>query len=307
MMKKRITKSGVLILAILFSFISVGCSSDDDGAMALSFKATELPDDINRLFGTKGNPESDTVVIFEQGGPVHDFFLDDLEVENVDNFTGFNNFLRVYIHQTNTLNKDLFKAKMTEKEATRELDLNTEILDRVIRHFKSQGKKVHVVGHSFGALIIARYLADKGNTSADKFVMMAGRLDTEMFFVTNFLKGKRYFFRNGDGADPFVDPEREQEITEDDRRSFFLIGVMMRERYTSKIKADNLSNVIFVSARDDDQIGRLTETEKAFLNTKKVKFIEIEKGGHSIMFDQPYIKRIFEEINSQQKVLELAL
>ncbi len=37
-----------------------------------TYQATELPDDVTELFETAGDPASDTVWIYEQGGPIHE-------------------------------------------------------------------------------------------------------------------------------------------------------------------------------------------------------------------------------------------
>ena len=55
--------------------------------------------------------------------------------------------------------------------------MSVEILHRTIEHFKAQGKRVVVVGHSYGAFLITRYLAIEGPDAADRYLIMAGRLD----------------------------------------------------------------------------------------------------------------------------------
>lgn len=292
-MQRPILKASRLFLYLFVGILLVGCNNDDDNAIASQFEATNLPDDVSKLFVTKGNTSSKTVVIFAEGGPSDELSADDLESINLDGFTGFNDFLRVYIHQIGTYNSNIFKFDATVAEATRETDLNTEILDRVIKHYKSQDKVVFVIGHSYGAWAIARYIADKGNTSADKFVMMAGRLDIEQKVVDNLFKGNRYFFR--DGVTLYNDPE-ERATDKETELIYFYAGIMIKDRYTERIKATDLSNVICVFANDDEQSGRMTASEKNFLKSKNVDLLEIDKGGHSIMFETPYIQQIFDKI-----------
>lgn len=55
-----------------------------------------------------------------------------------------------------------------------EMDLGVEILDRVIRHFKAQKKRVVVFSHSFGTFVLPLYLMLKGPDAADGHVIMAG-------------------------------------------------------------------------------------------------------------------------------------
>jgi len=219
-MKKAI-KHLVLFLYLLISFFIVSCNDDDsstkakqevkkDNPIANNDKAKEskkdekeeedeekeivsvekftptiLPDDVKKLFVTKGNISSNSVVLYEQGGPIKSLQAVGLEKEYVDNFKGFENLLRVYVHQTTTLNKNSLTTQGTLKQVTKETELDVEILDRVIKHFKTQGKKVYVMGYSFGAMVVTKYIATKGNSTADKFVVMAGRLDMQSIVVDN--------------------------------------------------------------------------------------------------------------------------
>jgi len=70
----------------------------------------------------------------------------------------------------------------------------------------------------------------------------------------------------------------------------------LKERYTQKITSSDLSNVIYAFTNDDKLIGRLLESEKNFLKSKKATLIEIEKGGHKIIDNRPHIDLIFEKM-----------
>lgn len=140
---------------------------------------TTLPDDVTQLYRVEqgGDPAADTVWLFSQGGPTN--ALD--EREALTQFPGHQDRVLVSVHQVQTLNPDLFEDKRLDSVARvqAEMDVSVEILDRVIRHFKAQGKKVVVFSHSFGSFILPRYLALKGPGAADRYVIMAGRLDIE--------------------------------------------------------------------------------------------------------------------------------
>ena len=297
-----------VISALLFS-----CSSDDDvvknDSTVVTYDSgeyqkamTKIPDDISKLFSAKGNLESDTVFIFEQGGPEFELYDTFFEVEDdfeVEFKKFFKSFYRVYVHQALTLNGDILcpMDKPTKAFSRLENQVTIEILDRVIKHFKSKGKTVYVAGHSYGGFIVTKYIADRGNATADKFLIMASRLNMQTIVTDGFSKCEAYYFKNG--TQPTVD-DRE------DRKDFIekyldicpttlaFAGAIASERFTETITQDDLSNVIFVYANDDEQTGDLLPMEEDFLSKKRVKTIEIPAGqeGHGAMFYPPYTEQI---------------
>ena len=150
---------------------------------------TVLPDDVNSLFKTLsvGNSESDTVWLAEQGGPESNLLPDEENVLTL--FPGHEDKLLVNVHQVQTLNPDLFEdLRLNSIEKVQaEMDLSIEILDRVIRHFKNQGKKVVVFSESFGSFILPRYLASRGTAAADNYVIVSGRIDMNEIVYENRL------------------------------------------------------------------------------------------------------------------------
>ena len=83
---------------------------------------------------------------------------------------------------------------MSFAELQAEVDVSIEILHRVIEHFKAQGKQVVVVGHSYGAFLTTRYLWRKGPDAADRYLVMAGRVDMQREVVDGVLAGQYYYF-----------------------------------------------------------------------------------------------------------------
>jgi len=311
-----------IIYVFTITLLLVNCNSDDDISQSKDSDSknelkqkprnkleleesdflnvfTKIPDDITKLFSAKGNKNADMVIIYEQGGP--DLELDDqyFELNSVfrtDYIDLFKDYYRVYMHQALTFNNSICTNKLFKKEqADLENKVSVEMLDRVIKDFKSKGKKVFVMGHSFGGFLITKYIAEKGNTSADKFLIMAARLEMQSEVPDNFLQGNPYYFLNG------TTPKEEDrtDVLEDynERKlsclpSFSFFSAIGGERFSSKIKTQDLSNVIYVFAKDDSQTGGLLDVEKTFLNDRMANVIEINKGGHGAMFDSPYPKQI---------------
>ncbi len=293
----------ILITVALF----YACSSDDNDMVAVSSESndiseaiTKIPMDINKLFEAKGNPNAKRVIIYEEGGPSDEFVSDTFEPSTDGDEFGFSTLFkddyRVYVHQSLTLNSGLCKEeKLTKAQSDLENKVSVEILDRVIKHFKAQGKVVFVTGHSFGGFILTKYLAEKGNTTADKFLIMASRLDMQMVVAENYSNCKPYIFRNGTTPIPATDSELLEELKRCPSVSS-IAGSIASERFTNTITANTLSNVVYVYAKDDEQTGGLLQNEKDFLKNKNVNVIEIPKGGHGEMFFGSYPQRIYDEL-----------
>ena len=247
---------------------------------------TVLPENTEELFQVLegGDVNSDTVWIFEQGGPRHE--LDDKNTLAL--FPNHEDKLLVQSHQILTYNKDLSQEELSIEQLRVENELNSEILHRVINHFKSQGKEVVVFGHSFGAMTMTHYLAHKGReASADAYVIMAGRLDAEQKLYENLQQG--IFLTFPDYRNPEVyttQPTNNQERTE-----LRLVGVITEYRYTEELRGRDLSNVIYAYGEHDEAVGALTDQEIQFLNSHGAHVIAVEENGyHGSMIDREDIR-----------------
>jgi hypothetical protein len=286
LIKQRMkTLTRTLLASITASFYLLGCNQADIEEPIKEYQPTQISEDITDLFEARGNENADTVWVFEQGGPKGQLFLGTLyKLPNYDNY------LHVYAHQVLTYNSDLYDRTLTEERAGLEVDVQSEILHKVIQYFKDQGKTVIAIGHSYGAFVMAHYLAKEGSELADKFVLMAGRLDIEQIVYEGLLAGQFYIYP--DYQTPALHPTF--EATKEARTELYIAGVTFKPRYTQELSNVDLSKVIYVFANDDDLVGRLTTLEKDFLNSKNVQLVEIESGGHEAMFSPPYNQIIYE-------------
>ncbi len=284
-LNKIISVSMGLMLVLFLN----SCSKDDDSIIQEeAYQRTQIPENISDIFVTKGDANAKTVWIYEQGGPTTE--LDDVDLSN---FPNYDKQFNVYVHQVLTYDKDLRNEELTTGQGEKETAVNIEILHKVIQHFKNQGKKVVVFGHSYGAFIVTNYLAEKGTALADKYVIMAGRLDAEQKFYEGLINKKFHYFP--DFVTPTLHPTRQPENNKD-RIELFLAGLIMKPRYTQELNSADLSKVIYAFANDDSALGRLTTSEKNFLKSKKAEVLEITKGGHSAMFEAPHNKTIYDFI-----------
>lgn len=157
----------------LFSLLLAGVLVGGCSRGIVPYQATPIPADDTELFEVYGNPDSDTVWIFEQGGPIHEF--DPSAYDSFTYYPGRDDVQFVQVHQTLTLNHDLAErdGEWPLADLQAEVDVSVEILDRTIKHFKARDKRVVVIGHSYGAFLVARYLALRGPEAADRYLLMA--------------------------------------------------------------------------------------------------------------------------------------
>ena len=253
-----------------------------------AYQATPLPADVTELYRVFGDAGADTVWIYEQGGPVH--MLEDDPLGQFRDYPGHDAVLFAQVHQTLTINHDLVSRhrELSFEGLQAEVDVSVEILHRVIGHFKEQGKQVVVVGHSYGAFLTARYLWRKGPGAADRYLIMAGRLDMQREVVDGVLGGQYYYFPdavNPAPVPPYPVPTTERQILE-----LRIMGATGHDRYTERLAGTDLSRVLYVYGSEDMIVGRLTEDEVGFLTSSGSRVLGVQ-GGHLSMFEDPEVAR----------------
>lgn len=296
-----------LIYMVMVTFL-ISCSSDDDvmdipPTPIVDTSVLDLPSDVNRLFLANGNKEADTVMIYENGGPSFELEDDDFEDPDFEDdifSQKFKNYYRVYAHQAETLfTQKTCDSDYSRSDAEKNNRTSVEILDRIVKNFKNQGKTVLLVGHSFGGFIITKYIAEKPN-QADRILIMASRLDMQIEVANAYLRKELYTFKNGEIPTPSSDSEL-IEAYEDCESAYIVAGAMVADRFTQKLASKDLSNVLYVHAVDDEQTGTLSKAEDSFLVSKKARIIKIPagEGGHSAMFFRPYSDLIVQTFFAQ--------
>ena len=177
--------------------------------------------------------------------------------------------------------------------------MSVEILHRTIEHFKAQDKHVVVVGHSYGAFLVTRYLALKGPEAADQYLLMAGRLDMPEVVVEGFLSGTAYYFPNY--TDPVEFPGQDHPLfrkTDRELMEMRIAGATGCDCYTTLLADTDLERVIYVYGTNDMAVGRLTDDEVAFLKSNESTVIAVQDGDHRSMFDDPDVaQRISDALN----------
>ena len=266
-------QSDRLLALLLAGALVVGCRGM---VAAPPYQATPLPADVTRLFRVFGNVDADTVWIFEQGGPSHTL-LENPHV-SISGHPVFREIQFVQVHQTLTLNHDLAArhGELSLADLQAEVDVSVEILRRTIAHFKAQGKRVAVIGYSYGAFLTARYLAADGPGAADRYALIAGRLDMPATFVDGALDGVLHHFPNAVDAQPFpVQPATGREFIR-----LRIMGATAHDRYTERLAGADLQRVLYVYGTADTVVGRLSAAEVTFLESAGSRIIAVPGGNH---------------------------
>ena len=151
------------------------------------------------------------------------------------------------------------------------------------------GASTHTVGHSYGAFLTARYLWRKGPAAADRYLIMAGRLDMPRVVVDGVLAGQYYYFSNA--VDPEPVPPYPVPITEREILELRIMGATGHDRYTERLAGTDLSRVwLYVYGIEDMIVGRLTEDEVGFLTSRRSRVLAVP-GGPVSMFEDPEVAR----------------
>lgn len=312
-MRINLRRSYIALATLALAAVLIaGCSRG-----FVQYQPTPLPADVTELFELYGNPDADTVWIFAQGGPFHMLISGVLAGPDGEtiyagydafrHFTEYGDIRFVHVHQTLTLNHELAErdAEWTLAELQAEVDVSVEILHRTIEHFKAQGKHVVVIGHSYGAFLVTRYLARRGPEAADRYLIMAGRLDMPREVVEGFLAGVWWVFPDAvtptevpGQDDPLFPPKAARELME-----MRIAGATGHDRYTEELADTNLDRAIYVYGTNDFQVGRLAADEVAFLRSRGGTVIEVRRtppdpleGDHRAMFDPDHAERISEAL-----------
>lgn len=247
---------------------------------------TKIPTDTMQLFEYRGDLEKQDAFIFVQGGPMPFHWIKDgnplVQMPNHENI------LRIYPFQSQIMNHTILTAKsgMTDKQSDFEHHQSVEMLDRTIKYFKNKGKNVYLLVHSYGGMITLEYLNTKENM-ADKIVLMGMNFDMDLRNYREREPGTTVRWANNEPIDKkffmnLPDKYKQQSLQVYDNVER-LCTVHGKRRYTELLKNKDLSNIIFVSANNDESIGPISEHEKVFLKEKNIKFIETYGDHHSMM------------------------
>ena len=285
-------KNLIKILMLTATFISCKSNKESKNPITeqLSYPKTSIPRDTTKLWVEDGNIKSDTVLIICQGGPSKNLTFIEKGRTSYRYIPKYSNYHIVYLHQAQTLNKEMFNfnGEFTYRMAEKEVHNTSEMLYRTLDYFKTKHKTTIVIGTSYGAYIISNYLSRRPSM-ADKYVIIAGRIDDNEQMLAQHLKGYNGGFEE-DGT-TYIPQEENVDFKghpESKLKEFrvkqLLKGAIGKPRYSQELAGKDLSNVIYFYAANDQNVGRLTEPELEFLKSKKVRLFETNTGHSETLY-----------------------
>ncbi len=262
------------------------------------YTRTVLSKDTTQLFEKRGNENQEVVFVFVQGGPDSELHIG--RKDPLYLMSDKKDILRIYPYQTLMLNSDLIATEpiLTKEQSAYENELNAEILHRVISYWKNRGKKIYLIGHSFGASICMEYLNSKKNQT-DKVFIMGLDLDEDPRNFENVKSGE--YVRWKEGTEPYVKriyrwiPDDYPAKSGFDRAADNLTMIVknnMDKKYTELLKDEVYKNMIAVYATMDEANGPKSKKEIDFIESKGGEVIEVV-GDHHSMVSKTFMEMIY--------------
>ena len=256
-----------ILSLIIVLFITTSCSNSDENCQRIP---DEISQEIKDLIYFKGDEKASIILLNAQGGP-----STTLSTDEVDTFFGgaFNttDILMANVKQAQMLNPSILEGNdITLDQAVNFNTESVEILHKIIKYFKDQGRTVYVLGVSFGVFLTQDLIAKKGIDVADKYIMVSGRLDINEILWQGFAEGKEGGFING--VTPWLEPTPHTNVVE--RNTLRLQAGLGKNRYTQLFNTINdLSNLTYVYGTIDEAVGSLTDEEVTYLESKNTNII----------------------------------
>ena len=251
---------------------------DDDGA---DRDGGESEGVMTELYYGIGNSDADVVIVNTQGGPMPSLLTD--EFAEVFSGVDLDNAFVVNVHQSHTKNQEKVSKGIISFEEAKTIDEESvAMLAQVVDGFLKQEKRVYVVGISFGAWMVQDLLATQGSV-ADGYVIVVGRLDMPDVIWKSFSQGGSGYFE--DGVNPVVEEVESIDESKLDAREIAEFNMakvaagLGHKRYTKLLKDVDLSKVHYLFGKRDEPVGRLSDAEIKFLESKDVNVI-VTDGGH---------------------------
>lgn len=265
------------------------------------YTSTKISDNITDLFVSEGNWENEIAFVYVQGGP--DFQLHINEKDGLHLMDEGEQFLKIYPYQSQMLNPNLLitNPSLSQKQSTFENAQSVEILHQTITHLKNKGKKVFLIGHSYGASICMEYLNTK-EVLAEKVVLMGLDLDEDISSWDTLKPGE--YIRWKDGVEPFAKVVFGWIPQDYPVKEFFnnvtnnlemLIRVNMQKKYSDLLKPEVLKKVVAIYATQDEANGRKSQEEINFLESNGAIVVATE-GDHHSMLTKEFMNKLYEHL-----------
>ncbi|MEO1054428.1 MAG: hypothetical protein AAFX87_27570 [Bacteroidota bacterium] len=249
------------------------------GEVAINYE--NIPESMRGLGYSFGNPKSDTIIIHTQIGPMMNLLTEEFKsiftrVGGLDE----SKYFIINIHQFQTLNPKKLSEKEISFDEAKAIDKeSSRMLKDLVSYFKSENKTVYVVGLSFGAFAGMDFIAKYGNI-ADGYLFMVGRLDMTEKVWQSFSQGIEATF--DEDASTVIIGKKPGELSTINLNK--IAAGFGHNRYTALLRDTNLSNVIYYHGKKDQSVGKLTDKEIEFLESREAT-VKAFDGGHNQTLD----------------------
>lgn len=268
----------ILLYLCLLSILVLSCKKDrisEEEVAEMNNNGIELNAETMSLGTFFGNVFSGVVLVNVQGGPSTSLMTTALKelltLTNKDN-----DYFIFNVHQAQTKTPEKLATAMTLESANKTNQESIDNLAKVIQYFKLQDKRVYVLGIGYGAYLTQELIVREGHDIADKYLLMAGRLDMPELISQSFSEGNTGGFI--DGKTPFKGAP--STLTEIEKNQNKLLGSLAKNQYTEALaKYNDLTNITYCFGTADESFGQLTQNEKALLITRQATILEWD-GGH---------------------------
>lgn len=288
---------------LLFIFLATSCAKNKDNKTpndnTTDYVETLVPENIEELYDAFGNSASDTVWVFLQNGPkTEKKFPLETEETNPIKFDFFLDDYRVYPNEIQHLNEGIKTfTNFSFENARNEVELTVAIVDDIVQHFKSQNKRVYLIGHAYGGFLIQKYLASY-DSIADGNALLNTRLNMDEIVWKNYNLGKTSYF-DSIGKNPKVLNEKRAKlegeksvISERERINLYtLTSALISWPYLVLLEKADLTKTLVVHAQNDTVFGAFTSEELDYLKRRNIPHFSI-KGNQDAVFDYKSLKRV---------------
>ena len=194
---------------------------------------------------------------------------------------------------------------LTYEDGYKEFLETVSYIPQVVKHFKDQGKKVGLVGHGYGALLLNQYLAKYGDDDLAYALSAAGRLKIgntdkikELFDEMEERNLANLTIKPGDDIDYGLRQIRKIDANPADlnkretinARVGIKLGLLpLIKDYTKEFSRDNkLEYSIFVNSVDNWGMGSFNSYELAWLSNKEARVEVYDEATTQRFYNQWY-------------------
>ena len=243
----------------------------------IRIKYKDIPESLEKSGHSFGNPDSDTVIINIDGGPENDLSTYGFEARyNISGGIDERNYFLINMRESQTLHPEETETEeITWEQAKMYNEKTVKTLYDLITYFKSQDKKVYVVGGSYGSLVGLKSIVDYNNI-ADQYLLLVGRLDMTKAVSEAYSKGIEANFEL-DAITPIIGEKSDNVYTVNMRK--IAAAINRDEKYTELLKDKDLSNLTYIYIENDQRVGKLTQDEIKFLTSKNAEVLSVQ-GRH---------------------------